>query len=521
MLLLTWHGTILRVEQSQNRLIHAPLTPVRAVARDLAFTDRLPGGLKLHPGPHPGTVHVSRNGKTLRATPGMPFPSFDTAPPTPVLAVTEAEIAALRALLTTPHRHTDTGQDVPPARLEPGFMLSVGDQWRFNLAEARPTATADGIALPANGGILVASQTAAADAEIVLQPGKPPPAVSGPAAFQAAASASLPVRGRIEYSFLPLTASLATRDWFYTAAAPPTPGRLTRTNFVRRAAEVFLLTIAGSTSIFSRQGILHAAPPADAQPPYPAGLAREADIFHVAETALADAPRLPGTHAFLARPETSLLLETLLPLILMAPHLQAETSLIIPGPVPRGLAEYLALFSLDHLSVATTPGPLCCIDTLVWPDAVAPGHLAADILHDARARAAPNLPRATRRRLFLTGGITGGIANVARLAAIAATFGFEPLGELPPEPKARAAVFAASRAIIAVQGAALENLVFCAPGTQVLELTDNKTWRPTYAALSDKLSLVHAVLPSEAGTQGLSPEPAAFSRLLRILQARP
>jgi hypothetical protein len=126
------------------------------------------------------------------------------------------------------------------------------------------------------------------------------------------------------------------------------------------------------------------------------------------------------------------------------------------------------------------------------------------------------LPPSASRRLF----ITTGIANVPRLAAIAATFGFEPLAELPTAPSERASLFASSQAIIAIQGSALENLVFCPPGTQVLELAENTIWRPLYARLSDQLGLVHAVLPSAAGVNGLSPEPAAFRRLLRILQAR-
>jgi capsular polysaccharide biosynthesis protein len=49
--------------------------------------------------------------------------------------------------------------------------------------------------------------------------------------------------------------------------------------------------------------------------------------------------------------------------------------------------------------------------------------------------------------------------------------------------------------VVGGHGAALANIMYCAPGTRVLELSPDGEYRSLYAELSDKLGLVHAILP--------------------------
>jgi hypothetical protein len=542
MLLLTWHGTILRVEQSQNRLIHAPLVPARPLAQDFAFpappdadaaSIALPGGMQLHFGPRPsrsarprlGAGHITRGDKTLSVSPDSPYPTFSDARPaaeSSVLPLTEAEVAALRALLAAPHRHVESGRNVPPFSLEPGFILTAGADNRLDLAEACPTPAGDCVLLPAGAGTLIALAAPTTAAELPLLAAAPPPAAADPAAFDAAATACLTLQGAPEYRFLPIAASMSTRDWFYTAATtPPLTGRHSARNILLRAEDAFLLTLTpGRSTILTREGVLHAPPLPDARPPYPPGVSREADTFFITASSLAEAPVLTGPHALLPAAAQSTLLETLLPLVLMAPHLPADTTLLLPDsqpPEPSPLADLLTLFGLAHFRIQAVPAALCRAQSLIWPDHCAPPQVSADTLRAARSRAhAVQPPPEARRRIFLTGGI----ADPVRCATIAANLGYRLVDKVPADQAARAALFAGASAIIAVHGRLLDNLLFCQAGTQVIELTPLTAWRPRYARLSDQLGLTHAVLPCAVERDTLAPDTADFGRLLRIMRAR-
>jgi hypothetical protein len=443
MLLLTWHGTILRVEQSQNRLIHSPLAPVRHVARDFAYTPGtpLPGAIEIQPGPAHATIHLTRAGKIFVATPDSPYPAFETTDPAEthaLLPLPERDVALLRTLLTAPHRHA--GTDYPPARLDPGFKLRIGPQ-TICLTET-PLTTLDLTPLPA-----------APEAELHLRPAT-------------VTADTIAVTGDPEPRFLPLTARASTRDWFYSAATEPVlTSPETVTAHIHEHQDVYLLN--GST-LFTPNGALLTPAPAS---PLPPGVGREADDLFIAEAALAAPPTLPGPYALLASGD-------LLPVSLP------------PDP---------ALFAFPD-QPAIAPPPLCRIGTLFRLT----GDLPAATLRGIRARALETLPPTRPARLFIP----------AALAAIGVPDGFESCDAATP------AAFAGATAIIAAHGPALENLIFCAEGTFVIELSPDTAWRPRYSRLSDQLNLVHAVLPCPVEDGLLRPDPRALRILCALLDAR-
>jgi len=91
-------------------------------------------------------------------------------------------------------------------------------------------------------------------------------------------------------------------------------------------------------------------------------------------------------------------------------------------------------------------------------------------------------------------------------------------------PRAQMELFRDAEFVVAPHGAELANLVCCAAGTRVLELSPESEFRPVFAQLSDKLDLAHAVLPcpvSEGGFSGdMMVDAGAFRMLLRQLRAR-
>ena len=191
----------------------------------------------------------------------------------------------------------------------------------------------------------------------------------------------------------------------------------------------------------------------------------------------------------------------------------------IAGPPlgPPSLADLLSLFGLAHFRTAAPPAAICRAQSLTWPDHCAPFQLSADTLRAARGRAYEVQPPAEAgRRIF----ITSFIADQVRCATLAANLGYRLVDKVPADQAARAALFAGASSIIAVHGCQLDNLLFCQPGTQVIELAPKTGWRPRYARLSDQLGLTHAVLPCAMEGDALAPDLIEFGRLLRIMRAR-
>ncbi|NEO26564.1 MAG: glycosyltransferase family 61 protein [Kamptonema sp. SIO4C4] len=99
-------------------------------------------------------------------------------------------------------------------------------------------------------------------------------------------------------------------------------------------------------------------------------------------------------------------------------------------------------------------------------------------------------PCQPQRRLYIP-RLTGNrkIANEAALYAILEQYGFERY--FPEQDVNQAQTFHESAIVVAAHGAALANLVFCQPGTQVLELMSTGHLRPYFLSLSQAAGLNH------------------------------
>lgn len=103
-------------------------------------------------------------------------------------------------------------------------------------------------------------------------------------------------------------------------------------------------------------------------------------------------------------------------------------------------------------------------------------------------------------RLFVTRGSAGGrnVINADELKRFTTRNGFEERSMDGLSVAEQAALFRSARVVLAVHGAALTNLVYCEPGTLVIELTSvNYAW-PAYFRLSTTMGLRYfQVLGSE------------------------
>jgi capsular polysaccharide biosynthesis protein len=129
------------------------------------------------------------------------------------------------------------------------------------------------------------------------------------------------------------------------------------------------------------------------------------------------------------------------------------------------------------------------------------------------------------RRLYVSRARSRGrgIANEEQVRAAAEAAGFETVFPEEMPVRAQASLFAAARAVVAPHGSGLTNLVFCQPGTSVLELFPPGFRASHYWVLSRQAGLVHRALMGGRGP-GTGPvadfrvDPAAFEAALATLE---
>jgi hypothetical protein len=530
MLLLTWHGTILRVEQTNRRLTHAAPVPKRDVGFDFAI--ELPpqhatavpvaGGMEALPGTRPGTLHLRRGNAFLSVAAEAAFPLCDGAEPgdwETLLSLAEDEADALRHILGASWRREDTGDELAAARLTEGFTLALGELL-IDLASHRPALLPDGgvvLRMPA-GDIRLARQDAPVDAEWHLRPAAPEHRARDVATTEAlhnTPNSRLTVPSPEERVHLPLTARLSDRDWLYQnpwMGAVPLSGRqLFQSQVVHETDKFVLLERQVEGIVFGEHGVTNThgylGNLTGAMPP---DLAREADQFFVSAAALRAAPRLHGPHAvFYGGNLTNYfhwIIDAMLPLSLLQPHLPPGTTLLLPGTLaqfranPNGRFDHLE--TLDAFGFGAMPrvevaSRLCHVEDVYWADRCFIEQVSAAELRTARDRALTRLapPAGAARRIFIRRTTTRRIANADEIEAFAAQQGFEVHTMEDMSVTEQIELFRHASFVIGAHGAALANLVFCPPGAKVIELAPDSGYRPFFALIASKLGLTHGILP--------------------------
>ncbi len=126
------------------------------------------------------------------------------------------------------------------------------------------------------------------------------------------------------------------------------------------------------------------------------------------------------------------------------------------------------------------------------------------------------IPRSTRKPV-----------NDDRLIDIAQSYGFE-IYRPENDPDGQIETFASAAVVVGAHGAALANLVFCRPGTRVLELVPTDHVFPYYFAIAEAADLEYAYLAGESlsvrADNEVGPSPfdfrvdeASFREALRVL----
>lgn len=232
MYLLSWHGTLLRVETASGRLIQAPLVPQRPNARDFAIPAMAVAesgtlvlaqsdGVRLRPGPDAGTRLITIGPYYASVEPGRTEVRAVLTEPdrsSQFRIIAPEALAALRRLLRGSFELAGSALDAGAIRLREGWMLDLGG-WEVPLGQASLLDLPGGDVFVAHADRaetlrLLGLQAAAG--ELFLRPDAPGEGAviaTDDAEFLALPRARLRLAVSRERAVLPLTQALAERDW--------------------------------------------------------------------------------------------------------------------------------------------------------------------------------------------------------------------------------------------------------------------------------------------------------------------
>jgi hypothetical protein len=196
--------------------------------------------------------------------------------------------------------------------------------------------------------------------------------------------------------------------------------------------------------------------------------------------------------------------------------------ILMPRGSPPFADESLSTLGLDRtvVDVCTTPIDVS-FDRVVIPTRV---HLDMTLPFDAYARllqrrlGVADAPRTRRRRLLISraDARTRRVTNEQDLEDSLRASGFEVITPGALTFAEQVETFSGAEFVVAPHGAALANLLFCSPGTRVLEFRDQADDRPWFEIIAQHAALEYRALccPSDPAFGDLLVDVEAVTRLV-------
>ncbi|MEJ0048075.1 MAG: glycosyltransferase 61 family protein [Rhodospirillales bacterium] len=562
MILLTWHGTVLRIDAANATVIHAALWPAPAGANDLLLDApaaisqplALAGlpGVTLVGGARPGIAHLRRGEAYLRADPAEQITTFTGDEPGPwesFLLVDERAAAHLRHILAQAWTLEGAAAETAPTAisLTEGFQLELG-ALRIDLAEQMPRPVAppppavdaagsagehgmpDRFSLSAAEGPVVISRAPGALRHEFLLRRLPrhlrPPEAASEAEFRATPNRLLALPGTPEILTPPITICAADRAWCFEKPWEnhvPMVGRHTlRSTILRESDKLVLLARYAEGMVFDEHGVSNEFGYLEGLPRHtrhtlPGFLRFEGERILFDRAAAAAAPTLPGPYVvFYGGNLTNYchwMIDAMLPLHVMLPYLPQNARLLLPGTL-RGLRDspericdhhdILRAFGFAALPAVEISDSLCRVEEIYWLDHTYLQWMPALFMRALRDHVlglrAPAGPR--DKRIYVARRGSRKVTNAAGVEQFVTNQGFTRYFLEDFSIDEQIELFRHAEWVIGPHGAELGNLLFCAPGTRVLELSPDADFRQYFSLMSNKLGLVHGVLPCPTDHRG-------------------
>ena len=539
MYFLTPSFSLLRLQQGTGVLIHARLGA--AEDGDVDFSCDLPLPLTapaplpgqpdvaILPAAHPGTVHITRGGKDLwadRQSPMAIFRDHDLGR-FAFLPIDDTALADLRALLR--HRWV-RGWDANGPEITlvptPPFTLDLGIaalDLRDRLPQSRPEG--GGYVLATSVGEFTITQAGPARTEILLHKRDDhwvPPRVRDVQEWRLLPQAWLELEGEEEYPSLPITVCDADRDWmhrqpwgnrsqtlFRHRCHPVVAHETGKCVLLSRATEGIIVDEHGVCSedgylvTFGHRGVKPVTAP-------PETMRLDHGRLFIERSALDTAPVLDGHTIVFNMPHlsnyTHWLIDNLLALLVLLDFAPEGARILMPGTLRtlrqakrRVVDHYDAFRALGFAGLPTIEieAPICRLEHAYWLGFTDIADLPGDYARALRARTAALRPPPARRdlRLYIARRETRRVANPEALMLMLDRQGFTTHYLEDYSVDQQIDLFSQAEWVIAPHGAELGNLLFCRPGTKLLELAPDCDYKPYFSYMCNKLGLTHGVLP--------------------------
>lgn len=341
----------------------------------------------------------------------------------------------------------------------------------------------------------------------------------------------------------PIFADHTDRQIFYSGcgnhAVAPRVGEINDSiKLVKRSNQFVSMSRFSEGSIFDRSGVWRAlgylqTSPAEFIP----WLSNAADGLSVDEQSLAAAPFYEKSYLIFYNGNLHnyyhWVVEGLLSLDILSRSLGSDSNLKIALPKSRHIAELfdhqdsLKAVGFDRYEIVEVAENLIKVQEAVWVDSDLVQTMPASYVKDFQQRLAvryAGLCGPRNRRLFIARKGTRTIHNFEQVQAFLARYEFETVYLEGKSVLDQILLFQSAQFVVGAHGAGLSNLLFCEPGTKVIEFMPSVELRPFFWLISDKLDLVHGMqfcTPSEAqGFQSaITVDIDKLQRLFRMVDA--
>jgi hypothetical protein len=275
---------------------------------------------------------------------------------------------------------------------------------------------------------------------------------------------------------------------------------------IRRSEQYVSMSRFSEGAVFDRSGVSRAFGYLEGSPPV-AWLSREADGMWIHEDLLAAAPRYEKSYLVFYNGNLHnyyhWMVEGILSLDILSRAMGPDPNLNIALPKSMDIAavfdhrESLHAVGLDGYDVVEVAADFIKVRESIWVDSDLVQSMPAPYLRGFQRRvaaryAASRGPR-NRRLLVARKGPTRKIDNLGQVQAFLSRYDFETVYLEGMSIADQILLFQRAEFVVGAHGAGLANLLFCEPGTRVIEFMPSVEMRPFFWQISEKLNLVHGV----------------------------